>query len=128
MPSKGRSRHTLAPGRPFWRIGLSLATGAALASAAHTGQLPVWLAAWITAASLLTLVLYALDKRAALRQRWRIPESRLQLLALAGGWPGALLAQGWLRHKTAKRPFQWVFWLCVAVNLMLIAGLLRQLP
>ncbi|WP_255353037.1 DUF1294 domain-containing protein, partial [Arsukibacterium sp. MJ3] len=33
----------------------------------------------------------------------------MQLLALFGGWPGALLAQQYLRHKSNKKPFLWVF-------------------
>ena len=126
MPSR-HQRPTPHP-RPLpWRVLLSLAVIAALASATLNGQLPAWMGLWSGATSLLTFVLYAVDKRAACRQQWRIPESRLQLLGLAGGWPGALLAQGWLHHKNAKGPFQVLFWLCVVVNLMLMAGLLRQL-
>lgn len=70
--------------------------------------------------SLCTLILYALDKRAAVHQRQRIPEKTLHLLALAGGWPGALLARPLFRHKTRKQPFSFLFW-CSA---MLSGGLL----
>lgn len=56
----------------------------------------------ILAASGITFIAYALDKRAAKKQSWRIQESRLHLLALLDGWPGALLAQQVLRHKSAK--------------------------
>jgi uncharacterized membrane protein YsdA (DUF1294 family) len=38
------------------------------------------------------------------------------LLGLACGWPGALLAQRWLRHKTIKTPFQIAYWFSVAAN------------
>lgn len=70
--------------------------------------------------SLLTFVVYAWDKAAAQAQRWRTAESTLHLMALAGGWPGALLAQQWLRHKSAKREFRVVFWATVVLN---VAGL-----
>jgi uncharacterized membrane protein YsdA (DUF1294 family) len=40
----------------------------------------------------------------------------LHLFALAGGWPGALIAQRLLRHKTKKQSFQVVFWATVALN------------
>ena len=35
---------------------------------------------------------------------------------LLGGWPGALLAQQLLRHKTKKTSYQGVFWLIVLVH------------
>lgn len=71
--------------------------------------------------SCVTLFCYWMDKRAAINGTARIPESSLHLLALFGGWPGALLAQQLLRHKTIKKPFQLVFWLSAFAN---IAGFL----
>lgn len=64
----------------------------------------------------LTFAVYAFDKAEAKAGRWRIPEKTLHLLALAGGWPGALLAQQWLRHKTSKPRFIAIFWLTVAFH------------
>ena len=80
----------------------------------------LWIAAAYAGMSLLTFIIYAIDKAAARAQRRRTPESTLHLLALAGGWPGALLAQKWLRHKSVKQPFRTVFWLTVVIN---VAGL-----
>jgi uncharacterized membrane protein YsdA (DUF1294 family) len=60
---------------------------------------------------------YARDKRAARLQTRRTPERTLQTLALLGGWPGALLAQRVLRHKTRKPMFQAVFWGIVLLHL-----------
>jgi uncharacterized membrane protein YsdA (DUF1294 family) len=57
-----------------------------------------------------------LDKAAARTGRRRTPESTLLLMGLAGGWPGAVLAQQWLRHKNAKTAFQWRFWLTAGAN------------
>lgn len=71
--------------------------------------------------SLITFALYACDKSAAAAGQERISERTLQLLALAGGWPGALLGQRLLRHKTRKTAFQLLFWLCVAGNLGMTA-------
>jgi uncharacterized membrane protein YsdA (DUF1294 family) len=67
--------------------------------------------------SALCFASYALDKSAARRGERRTPESRLLVLGLVGGWPGAVLAQQWLRHKTVKQPFRGMFWLTVAANI-----------
>lgn len=71
-------------------------------------------------ASAVTFFVYALDKAAARAGRWRTQESTLQGLALVGGWPGALLAQHWLRHKSSKRGFLVLFWVLVLVNVALL--------
>lgn len=59
---------------------------------------------------------YALDKSAAHRGRWRIAESTLLGIGTLGGWPGGLLAQQFLRHKSAKADFRRKFWVSVVVN------------
>ena len=75
---------------------------------------------WFLALNLCALALYAWDKHAAARGRRRVPEARLHLLALLGGWPGAWLAQRLFRHKTRKAAFQRRFAACVALNLLAI--------
>lgn len=86
------------------------------AIAFHLWRPPGWLALVYLVASVVTLLMYALDKRAARRGQWRIEEGTLHAFALAGGWPGALLAQQWLRHKSVKVPFITVFWITVLLN------------
>ncbi len=71
--------------------------------------------------SLVTYAVYALDKAAARRNRRRVPERTLHLLALLGGWPGALLAQQHLRHKTSKTRFLAWFWLTVLIHMAVFA-------
>ncbi|MBU2332017.1 MAG: DUF1294 domain-containing protein [Gammaproteobacteria bacterium] len=67
-------------------------------------------------ASLLTFVLYWRDKHSALKDRWRTPETTLHFFELAGGWPGALVAQQVFRHKTRKLNYQLAFWLIVVLH------------
>ena len=67
-------------------------------------------------ASLVTYVVYAIDKNAARKGAWRIPEAQLHLLALIGGWPGAMAAQQTLRHKSKKASFRFIFWITVFLN------------
>lgn len=84
---------------------------------------PDVLAAGTCGLSLLAFLSYWIDKSAAQGGRRRIPESNLHLLSLAGGWPGALIAQQLFRHKTIKQPFQSVFWATVVVNVVGLAWL-----
>ena len=63
-----------------------------------------------------TYLVYRSDKHRSATGRRRIPEAALHALALAGGWPGAFVAQRVLRHKTAKISFQLVFWTIVLVH------------
>jgi uncharacterized membrane protein YsdA (DUF1294 family) len=44
----------------------------------------------------------------------------LHLLALLGGWPGAVLGQQLFRHKTKKVVFRLVLWLILALHLTLV--------
>lgn len=68
------------------------------------------------AASVVTFFAYAFDKAAAKAAGSRTSEATLHFFALAGGWPGALLAQQLLRHKSVKAEFRAAFWGTVALN------------
>jgi uncharacterized membrane protein YsdA (DUF1294 family) len=45
------------------------------------------------------------------------------MFGLIGGWPGALLAQRMLRHKSKKHSFQVTFWATVLANCSALAWL-----
>jgi uncharacterized membrane protein YsdA (DUF1294 family) len=87
-----------------------------VAGSAWAGKLPALVLALYLGGSLVAFTVYALDKSAARNGRWRTRESTLHLLGLIGGWPGALIAQQLLRHKSQKRPFQLFFWSTVLLN------------
>jgi uncharacterized membrane protein YsdA (DUF1294 family) len=93
-----------------------LAFGALYAGVAAWRPLPVWVHALYGFASLLAFVVYAIDKAAAADRRARMPERVLHAIALAGGWPGALLAQRLLNHKSGKAAFRTRFAVTVAFN------------
>lgn len=78
--------------------------------------------------SALEIVLYRSDKAAAQRGGWRVPEVNLHVVALLGGWPGALVARRAFRHKTTKQPFRTVFWVTVLVNCAALAWLVVAAP
>jgi len=68
------------------------------------------------AVSLITYLVYAFDKTAAKDGAWRTKESTLHGLSLVGGWPGAVIAQQTLRHKSSKQSFRFIFWITVILN------------
>jgi len=53
---------------------------------------------------------FGYDKMQARNRQWRVHEMTLFGLALAGGWPGALLGMHYFQHKTRKMSFQAFFW------------------
>lgn len=64
---------------------------------------PVWV--YLIAVNICTFLVYGIDKQKARSGRWRIPESRLLLLAAVGGSLGAWMGMYVFRHKTRKAKF-----------------------
>lgn len=85
-------------------------------------RVPHWVAGLYLAASVVSFVAYAADKSAAVAGRWRVAESTLIFLGLAGGWPGAIVAQQVLRHKSSKAEFRAAFWGSVVLNVCVFVG------
>lgn len=90
-----------------------------------TNLSPLALAAY-AGMSFITYVAYAIDKSAAQSGRWRTREGTLHLFALLGGWPGALVAQATLRHKSKKTSFRVSFWATVLINCAALACLYTE--
>lgn len=74
-----------------------------------------------------TFIAYAMDKRAATRRTWRVPENTLHILEFLGGWLGALIAQKIFRHKTQKKSFRNLFWLMIFLEFLAIYIILNYL-
>lgn len=71
--------------------------------------------------NLLAFLLFGIDKRRAVRNKWRIPEKTLLLVAGVGGAAGSLLGMIVWHHKTRKWKFRilvplflaiWIFLFC----------------
>ena len=91
----------------------------------YLAHLPL-LDAALVGVNLLTYWAYFIDKRRAELGEWRVPETSLHLLELAGGWPAARIAQRQLRHKCTKPGYQRVFWLIVAAYQVVAIDLMRD--
>lgn len=78
--------------------------------------LSYWIIGTYLATSAVCFGFYAADKSAARSGDWRVCEKTLLLTGLLGGWPGAIVAQQVLRHKTQKASFRVAFWASVVAN------------
>lgn len=84
----------------------------------------VWVLPLYMLASVASFMQYWLDKRSAQAGGSRISEKALHLVELAGGWPGALIAQQTFRHKTRKVSYQVVFWSIITAHQLFWSDLL----
>jgi uncharacterized membrane protein YsdA (DUF1294 family)/cold shock CspA family protein len=117
-PAATRPRRHEQPAPWTWPRRLVWPVAALLAwvTAQRWGISP-WVAAWYGGMSLLSFAACVGDKWAAEAGRWRTSEGTLHALDLLGGWPGGLLAQQAMRHKTSKSDYVRDFWLSVVLNL-----------
>ena len=77
----------------------------------------------VATTSVASFAAYGFDKRRASTGGRRVPERTLHLLALLGGWPGAIVAQRRFRHKTKKVPFLAAFWGAVVLHAVLVGAI-----
>ena len=119
-----KTHPALLPGPGSWSLLFAMLFLLFVLASVLTGRLPVWVLLVYGLSSLAAFVAYRLDKSAANAGAWRTKEGTLHLLSMVGGWPGAMLAQRKLRHKTRKAAFQRAFWTTVVINVLLIIGLL----
>ena len=64
--------------------------------------------------NILLFILMGIDKRAAKRKKWRIPERRLLTLGLIGGGIGGILGMLVFHHKTHRL----YFIICYVMNVI----------
>ena len=76
--------------------------------------------------NLIVFVMYGIDKRKAIKQRWRIPEATL-LGASVFGVFGALAGMKVFRHKTKKPKFFMTVWLILVLEAVFVAVILSKI-
>lgn len=80
---------------------------------------------WLASINLTTFIAYGVDKRAAIKKSWRVPEKDLHMLEFLGGWIGAWFGQKFFRHKTAKKSYQNMYHLMIVLEIAAIWWLLK---
>ncbi|MBF4991022.1 DUF1294 domain-containing protein [Methylophilus sp. QUAN] len=73
----------------------------------------------------LTFGMFYVDKRAAVNNLSRIPETWLMAACVAFGWIGAIMAMKFLRHKNRKKTFIAKLVFAILANLVVIYMMLK---
>jgi uncharacterized membrane protein YsdA (DUF1294 family) len=88
---------------------------------------PAWtLLTWWLIAGAVTFAYYGYDKAQARRGGWRVPESILHLLALAGGFLGGWAGMYAFHHKTREPVFKVILGLATVLQCGLALWLWRR--
>ena len=83
------------------------------------------LAYYIVFINLLGIILMFLDKRKAVKNRWRISENTLMFTALIGGSLGCLIGMYIFRHKTKHKKFTIGIPVLLIVNILCIIMIIK---
>ena len=76
--------------------------------------------------NVITFLVYGIDKWKAKKEKWRIPESTLLLLAFVGGSIGALLGMKVWHHKTMHKKFKYGIPLIIVLQIGVLGYLLKM--
>ena len=74
---------------------------------------------YLVVINLIGFVIMFIDKKRAIKKKYRIPENNLFLVALIGGSLGTTLGMEMFRHKTRHWYFKWGMPLLLVIQLIL---------
>ena len=123
-PLQGHKKISKADRQLLFSLLFSGAFFAILGILVAMDELPIVIPGAYLILSAVAFALYKKDKSAAEWDEWRTPENTLHMISMLGGWPGALVAQNKLRHKSSKLSFRVVYWATVVINFGALAWLL----
>ena len=70
--------------------------------------------------NIVTFLVFVIDKRRAVKRKWRIPEKTLLGLSLIGGSAGGLIVMYYFRHKIWKPAFAYGLPMMLLVQVIVI--------
>jgi uncharacterized membrane protein YsdA (DUF1294 family)/cold shock CspA family protein len=123
-PLKGHKKFSRADRQLLFSILFSSTFFAILGILVAMNELPIVILGAYLILSAAAFALYKKDKSAAEWDEWRTAENTLHMISTLGGWPGALVAQNKLRHKSSKLSFRVVYWATVVINCAALSWLL----
>ena len=82
--------------------------------------------AYLVLANLVAFAMYGIDKKRAIKNKWRIPEKTLLLAALFGGAMGALWGMILFHHKTKKAKFFLIVPVLFFLQILLVFWLFQR--
>ena len=77
--------------------------------------------------NLVSFMMFYIDKRKAIKDKWRIKESSLHLESFAGGVYGSITAMFLFHHKNRKIKFCLITALALIANIAAIVGIVMYL-
>ena len=81
---------------------------------------------YLSLVNLSGFIMMGVDKRKAIKQVWRTPESSLFLIAIIGGSLGSIIGMYTFRHKTRKKKFKYGMPFILFLQLLLIFLLINS--
>ncbi len=120
----------------FYLLNSALVIGAAWLAETHFFRINnIWtyktlllfLAFHIVSINFTTFIAYGVDKKAAVRGSWRIPEKDLHMLEFLGGWIGAAFAQRFFHHKTVKKSYRLMYKMMIVMEFAALWVILKLL-
>lgn len=86
-----------------------------------------WILFYIVLVNLGGFCLMGMDKRRAKRHEWRVPETRLFLVALLGGSIGSIVGMRVFRHKTKHWYFVWGMPAILVLQIVMAVAVLHKM-
>ena len=78
---------------------------------------------YLFAINIVSFFLYGIDKYKAKKNKWRIPEATLLMIAVIGGSIGAWVGMRLWHHKTMHKKFKYGIPLIIIMQISLVAYL-----
>ena len=78
---------------------------------------------YLFAINIVSFFLYGIDKYKAKKNKWRIPEATLLMIAVIGGSIGAWVGMRLWHHKTMHKKFKYGIPLIIIMQIALVAYL-----